>query len=239
MQVGIIRFSDLKDRMDAGFHLTRQRHETRTSELETILTKDEALEQLGGIPLRAKKPLLVLERGTTSQGLSQRGIAKIEDEYPHLSIAILEANREEALMDLMTEAAAATEAVENLRRLGTGEVRSISPSVDERAQPRFRPGWIYRLNDADAYWDEEDAERYGIDASRRFDHVRIPSDEDPGDCYMVDAWVVDADAAPHPGYDACPVPVRLEDVDVLGGRPMSEPTPVRKGILDSDWIRQK
>ena len=95
----------------------------------------------------------------------------------------------------------------------------------------LQSGWIYPLVDPDRYWDEDDADRYAISPDKRYSYALIPSDLDPGDCYVVDAWISDENGNPHPGYDQCPVPILKEDVDLSRGRKLGAPCPTRQSIF--------
>lgn len=74
----------------------------------------------------------------------------------------------------------------------------------------FQPGYIYPLKDPARFDDE-----FG----RGYDHASI-ADYGPisPDCWMHDAWIVTAAGNVHPGLNASPVPIRLEDVDEAAGR---------------------
>jgi hypothetical protein len=90
----------------------------------------------------------------------------------------------------------------------------------------FKAGYIYPLLDPERYDDE--------DFGTGFGHVLIPAGSDPGTCFIVDAWIVNERGEQHPGMDACPVPVHLEDVDLTKGRRHDEPDfKVRRG----GWLR--
>src|SRR3546814_5520382 len=61
-----------------------------------MLTVQEARKRLAKFSLTDKKPLLVLARGT-NRHLNSVTISKIVEEYPHLSLAIMEQNLQPAI----------------------------------------------------------------------------------------------------------------------------------------------
>src|SRR3546814_3820122 len=91
MKVAIVKSSDLGNRWDAGFHIARDEVRDRVAVLKTMLTVQEARKRLAKFSLTDKKPLLVLARGT-NRHLNSVTISKIDEEYPHLSLAIMEQN---------------------------------------------------------------------------------------------------------------------------------------------------
>jgi hypothetical protein len=247
MKHGVIRFSETGDRWDAGFHLLRQEMEPRTRQLEETVSREDALARLDRVPLRFKQALLALGRGSSPRRLDTRSVDVIQREYPHLSLAVLESRRDESVSDLETEAARIRQAVEALDRLGdpspvSEDVPSdhVEDHVEDHAEASdgLRAGWIYPLGDPDRYWDEDDAERYGIDPDKRYSYARVPAESDPGECYLVDMWIVDEEGRIHPGYDACPVPIQKQDLDITRGRPGAGTTPRPRNVFDSDWLRR-
>src|SRR3546814_19753421 len=92
MKVAIVKSSDLGNRWDAGFHIALDEVRDRVAVLKTMLTVQEARKRLAIFSLTDKKPLLVLARGT-NRHLNSVTISKIVEEYPHLSIAIMEQKR--------------------------------------------------------------------------------------------------------------------------------------------------
>ena len=56
-----------------------------------------------------------------------------------------------------------------------------------------------------------DPTRFDDDLGEGFDHVVVH--EGGEGMILTDAWPCRTDGTMHPGYDACPVPVRFEDVD--------------------------
>lgn len=93
----------------------------------------------------------------------------------------------------------------------------------------FLAGYIYPLIDTDRF-DDEFGEGY--------DHIMIPHDATPGDCYLHDAWIVNSAGEIHPGYNAVPHPFRLECVDIDRGRPLDIDLPAPKSIFESDFVRR-
>lgn len=90
----------------------------------------------------------------------------------------------------------------------------------------FRAGHIYPLNDPEHYNDD-----FGVG----YDHAMIAHDAVPGDCYIHDAWIVNSAGQTHPGFDACPIPIRQEDVKMARGRHLDVALPVPKTIFDSSF----
>lgn len=92
----------------------------------------------------------------------------------------------------------------------------------------FQAGYIYPLVDAESYDDD-----YGTG----FGFVAIAHDAEPGECYIHDAWIVDENGNVHPGYDANPVPVRLQDVIEDQGRPNPAPLPEPTSVFTGGFFR--
>ena len=88
----------------------------------------------------------------------------------------------------------------------------------------FKPGFIYPLKDPQRFDDE-----YG----EGFDHVAVPEGMDPLNCTIIDMWPVNAEGQVHPGYDAAPVPIRAEDVELARGRPIETSLPRPKSAFDA------
>lgn len=74
----------------------------------------------------------------------------------------------------------------------------------------FSPGYVYPLKDP-ARFDDEFGVGYGFVAL--VDYGPIVSN-----CFIHDAWVVNAEGERHPGLNVSPVPIRLDDVIVAEGR---------------------
>jgi hypothetical protein len=90
----------------------------------------------------------------------------------------------------------------------------------------FLAGYIYPLIDADHFDD---------DLGTGYDHIMIPHDATPGECYIHDAWIVNSDGEVHPGYNANPHPFRLDSVEIEKGRPLDAELPSPKSIFDSSF----
>lgn len=67
-----------------------------------------------------------------------------------------------------------------------------------------------------------DPERYDDEYGEGYAFARVAGDMMGLEMTIVDCWIVDAEGTRHPGIDSCPVPVRIQDVDVDRARP-SEP----------------
>jgi hypothetical protein len=93
MKVAVISFSDLakENRWDAGFHIALDEVRGRVDALKATVSADEAISRLAKFSLADKKPLLVLARGS-NRHLNSQTITTIVNEYPHLSLAIMEQN---------------------------------------------------------------------------------------------------------------------------------------------------
>lgn len=87
----------------------------------------------------------------------------------------------------------------------------------------FRAGWIYPLKDATRYDDEFGA---------GFDHAAVPHDAEGIEmAFIVDCWIVDRTGNVHPGYNASPIPIQLEDIDIACGRPLEATLPEPSSVL--------
>lgn len=65
----------------------------------------------------------------------------------------------------------------------------------------------------------KDPGRFDDDLGRGFDHALL-ADRGPimPDCWVHDAWIVNARGDVHPGLNRSPVPIRLADVETSKGR---------------------
>lgn len=68
----------------------------------------------------------------------------------------------------------------------------------------FETGTTYPLVEPDSF-DDDCGEGYGF--------ARVAGDLHDLPMTMVDCWIVNQEGDRHPGYDQCPVPVRIQDVD--------------------------
>lgn len=93
MKIAIVKMSDLarEGRWDAGFHIALDEVKDRVESLKSSMSASEAISRLAKLSLTDKKPLLVLARGNTRH-LNSATITTIVNEYPHLSLAIMESN---------------------------------------------------------------------------------------------------------------------------------------------------
>jgi len=252
MKSGVINFSETGDRWDAGFHLLRQEIEPRTAELERTIPRSVALERLDCIPLRFKTPLLALGWGSSTRSLSQKTIGPIQQKYPYMCLALIERDGKETIRTLGAEISVLQQSISAIvdlcepasdeEQVEFADDGPVTPEDDEGSspagvQPYLQAGWIYPLADPDRYWDEDDADTYGIDSQKRYSYARVATDADPGECYIHDVWIVDDEGRIHPGYDSCPVPVRTDDLVLSRGRSMAGETPKPKSIFDSGWLR--
>lgn len=94
----------------------------------------------------------------------------------------------------------------------------------------FQAGHIYPLVDPEHYDDE--------DFGKGYDHVMIAHDANPGDCYIHDVWVLNSEGEVHPGYNASPVPIRMEDVVITMGRPLDVSLPRPQTLFESPFANR-
>lgn len=71
----------------------------------------------------------------------------------------------------------------------------------------FLPDFIYPLKEPTRF-DDEYGEGYSY---------ALVADEDPGECFIVDCWIVNQQGEKHPGLDASPVPISAESVEIDEG----------------------
>ena len=87
-------------------------------------------------------------------------------------------------------------------------------------------GYMYPLADPTSYDNDE---------GTGFGYAAIPHDSgDVSQFYVFDVWIVDQDGNPHPGYEANPVPIRPEDLDLTASKPAPE-LPERTQFCMSNW----
>lgn len=117
MKTAIIKKSVLvsEDRMDAGFHIALSKVRHRVQELKTSISAEEARAKLDLIPLTDKAPLMLLSRG--DRILRERSIDACVQEYPHLSLAIMEENLAPAISRITQKIEDSQKALENLLSL--------------------------------------------------------------------------------------------------------------------------
>lgn len=252
VKYGYVKFSETGDRWDAPFHLLRMEVDAVAKDLERTIRIEDVMDRLNAVPLRLKSALLPLGQGQTPRALTQRTIDVIQLKYPYLCLAILVRDGEQSMTLLAEEIKAHRQSIKVLEQaiFTIDELSAPSPSItpqkDERdeaarskpaqSEMRLRQGWIYPLNDPDRYWDEDDAETYGIDPDKRYSYVRIPTGSDPGTPYVLDVWIVDDEGNTHPGHDACPIPILVEDFSIEMGRHLAGETRKPKSIFDSPWF---
>lgn len=217
-------FSEIGDRWDAGFHLTRQQHAARTAELEATVTAQDAIERLRDLPLKHLKAIEVLRRDKGRRPMDLAQARKVIAEYPHLSLAIVETARDQIHDDLEAQIKAIDDKRLRLHLLTNpsqdkpekaAEAEPTAPVVEaadvetaDHSACGPQAGYAYPLVDSDRF-DDEFGEGY--------DHAAAPMGEEGGSYSVRDMWPVKADGHVHPGYDQCPVPMSLGDYDLTKG----------------------
>lgn len=224
MKTAIVTASALvaANRMDAGFHIIQSEHGGRAAELAAAMTAEEARSRIGQVPAHLLGFLAPLSR-RGAKSLDRDGIDAIAKEYPHLSLALIEANGPAMAKRLADDAQDLQRRINDLGSL-SARVASIAtsalPPSGDHTLTGPRPGFAYPLRDLDRFDDE---------LGEGYDHVALPAGEKEGTFVIRDMWPVKADASVHPGYDECPVPVAIADIDLTrpadlkmrhpGGRP--------------------
>lgn len=220
--VAVVKFSELAKhgRMDAGFHIALDFLRDRIDELRSQYTEQQAIDFVRAIPLEHKQNLSVLQRGQAS--LNTAIANQLTDEYPHFALALIEhgplANVDptgfaNAIASIQAEIDKRQDVLDILINLAEGRPTNIPP-----APSGFQAGMTYPLLDP---------EHFDDDLGEGYTHVALPDDSFPG-MVMVDAWPVNPSGEVHPGYDQCPVPIRLQDVDLTKGYPNNLKLPVAK-----------
>lgn len=93
-EMAIISSSDLTkyDRMDAGFHILRKKHEAETARLEKSMDNSAAIalavEMLVKVPPRYRRDINPLVRGSNNRPPDIHAQERAVREYPYLSLAI-------------------------------------------------------------------------------------------------------------------------------------------------------
>ena len=95
---GTVMASDLTkyDRMDAGFHLLRQKMENQAARIEAIMDRSEvlelALDMLAKVPAEFRRKIDPLVRGSTNRAPDIEAQKRAVTEYPYIALAIFEDN---------------------------------------------------------------------------------------------------------------------------------------------------
>lgn len=156
----IVKWSQLGNRMDSQFHNALSSLRDRVDALKEGMTVEQAMELLARIPAIDKRCLQVLRRG-------ESGLQRSEREYPHLSVALVEANAAEGIQRITARIAEDAGALDALLSL------DASDQVP-------RPGWLYRVKERGR--------------GEPFTHVVIPIDA-AHETDAVCAWPVDETGA--------------------------------------------
>jgi len=62
-----------------------------------------------------------------------------------------------------------------------------------------------------------DPERYDDELGEGFGFAAVADDIPRTGVWLADCWIVNRAGDIHPGYDACPVPIRADDLDLANG----------------------
>lgn len=200
------------NRWDAGFHIAESRHGARAAELAATVSAEEARARIARIPVHLLKFLAPLSRRNARE-TTREAIEAIAEEYPHLSLALVESNMDSIRQSLSDEADALRQRIESLDALAGRISRIVSgqePAAVDHSGSGPLPGFAYPLLDPERYDDE-----FGTG----YDHVALPEGEEAGPFSLRDMWPVTAEGAVHPGYANCPIPVLKSDFDLTRGRP--------------------
>lgn len=93
-EFAIISSSDLTkyDRMDAGFHILRKKHEAETARLEKSMDSSAAIAHAVGmlakVPPKYRRDINPLVRGSSNRPPDLQAQERAVREYPYLSLAI-------------------------------------------------------------------------------------------------------------------------------------------------------
>mgnify|MGYP007127353983 CR=1 FL=1 len=112
-QSAVVNSSSLGDRWDATFHIALAHLADRITELQDMMTREEAVKKLEGLSPRDKAPLSILVRGQANK-LGAAQIDRAVEEYPHLALAIVESNLAPAIERIRAEIARNEKALEKL-----------------------------------------------------------------------------------------------------------------------------
>lgn len=109
-EIAIISSSDLTkyDRMDAGFHVLRKKHEEETARIEKTMDRPTAIslavEMLEKIPPKYRRDVNPLVRGSSNRPPDLQAQERAVREYPYLSLAIFGAVAEDVAEHYQEEA---------------------------------------------------------------------------------------------------------------------------------------
>ena len=112
----IINSSELGDRWDADFHITRHEHKRPTAELEKLISAEDCVRRVKALAFEDKKPLAPLIRGSRTY-LDNAKLDRAAEQYPHLALAILEANAPAMKARVQAEIAASMALLDAIERL--------------------------------------------------------------------------------------------------------------------------
>ena len=94
MKTGIVRFSELGNRMDAGFHLLRQEHDARAAQIADTMSFEDAtskaIEILEAMPADLRRVIDPLVRTGSARSPDIHDQKRAVAEYPYLALAVLE-----------------------------------------------------------------------------------------------------------------------------------------------------
>lgn len=92
----IIKSSELGDRMDAGFHILRKKHEKEAAGIEAKMYRSDAIslavETLDKAPLKYRRDINPLVRSGQNRAPDFQAQERAVREYPYLALAIFKAS---------------------------------------------------------------------------------------------------------------------------------------------------
>lgn len=104
MKHAIIKFSELGNRWDAGFHLIRKEYEDRAKAVQAAMSKEEILDLLSSEDAFPNETLMELSPLTRGQQTPNRTLLlKAAEEYPFLAMAIMLDKSEALIMERQAE----------------------------------------------------------------------------------------------------------------------------------------
>ena len=117
----VIKFSELGDRMDAGFHILRKKNEKAAADFEQKMDRSAAIalavETLAKVPLKYRRDINPLVRGITNRAPDIQAQERAVREYPYLALAIFAQSSEEISQIYRDEAKHAEATAEMFRKL--------------------------------------------------------------------------------------------------------------------------
>ena len=226
-RMAVVKSSELGDRMDAGFHITRTECAARVAELEKAFPGPDGVAVLARAVLMLTPAQLQttrlsdLYRGS-GKGDTRDRIERAVHEYPYLSFAVCESVLPEAMEAIRSQISALKATLANLV--------SVQSEASPVAPVGLHDGYVYPLCDPESF-DDEDEQLVGY----RF--AVVPRDAGVTDkTWLADMWIVNESGEVHPGMNANPVPVRKDAVQLGQGRPFDGKLPEPVSVMDSPFL---